>query len=57
MEGIVALAKKTHDLQALAEELEARRSDLFALFKPFATKYAEVYFVDRYLANLWQSLS
>jgi HEPN domain-containing protein len=40
---------KTHDLQALANELDSRQSDLVTQVKPLAIFLAEVYFTDRYL--------
>jgi HEPN domain-containing protein len=39
---------KTHDLQVLANELAARRSDLLAQAKPLCNALAEAYFTDRY---------
>lgn len=40
--------KKTHDLLLLAEELEARHSDLLPGILPLAHSLAEKYFADRY---------
>lgn len=39
---------KTHDVQHLASELDARGSDLSAIYRPLAQELAEVYFIDRY---------
>jgi HEPN domain-containing protein len=39
---------KTHDLQVLAKELQARKSDLLPIAKPLCNALAEVYFTDRY---------
>jgi len=39
---------RTHDLQALANELQVRESDLFPPAKPLCSALAEVYFTDRY---------
>jgi HEPN domain-containing protein len=40
--------EKTHDLEKLANELAARKSDLIAVVKPLAIALAEAYFSDRY---------
>lgn len=40
--------EKTHDLEKLANELQARRSDLIADARPLATSLAEAYFSERY---------
>jgi HEPN domain-containing protein len=40
--------EKTHDLEKLANELQARRSDLIAEARPLATSLAEAYFSERY---------
>ncbi len=40
--------EKTHDLEKLANELDARGSDLIPLAKPLSTTLAEVYFTERY---------
>ena len=40
--------EKTHDLEKLANELNARGSDLVAEVRPLAIALAEVYFADRY---------
>lgn len=40
--------EKTHDLEKLAGELRALRSDLVAQAKPLCTTLAEAYFSDRY---------
>jgi HEPN domain-containing protein len=39
---------RTHDLQALANELQVRKSDLFLPARPLCSALAEVYFTDRY---------
>lgn len=39
---------KTHDVQHLASELDARSSDLGEIYRPLAEELAEVYFTDRY---------
>jgi HEPN domain-containing protein len=39
---------KTHDLQELAKQLQARKSDLFPACKPLCDALAESYFADRY---------
>jgi HEPN domain-containing protein len=39
---------KTHDLQVLAKELRARRSDLLTEVTPLCNALAEVCFTDRY---------
>ena len=39
---------KTHDVQELAEELCARKSELFPDFKPLCDALADCYFIDRY---------
>jgi HEPN domain-containing protein len=39
---------KTHDLQVLATELNARNSDLFPLVKPLCSALAEAYYTARY---------
>ena len=39
---------KTHDVQHLASELDARGSDLGGIYRPLAQDLAEVYFIDRY---------
>ena len=39
---------KTHDVQHLASELDARGSDLGSIYRPLAQELAEVYFTDRY---------
>ncbi len=39
---------KTHDVQHLASELDARGSDLSRIYRPLAQELAEVYFTDRY---------
>lgn len=39
---------KTHDVQHLASELDARASDLASVYRPLAQELAEVYFSDRY---------
>lgn len=39
---------KTHDLQELAGELQARHSDLLPQLRPLCTALAERYFTDRY---------
>lgn len=40
--------EKTHDLEKLAGELEARGSDLLERVKPLVTSLTEVYFAARY---------
>jgi hypothetical protein len=40
--------EKTHDLQRLASELQAKGADLFGPAKPLCTALAELYFSDRY---------
>ena len=40
--------EKTHDLEKLAGELHALKSDLVAQARPLCTTLAEVYFSDRY---------
>jgi HEPN domain-containing protein len=40
--------EKTHDLEKLGNELQARKSDLIGTVKPLCTALAEVYFSDRY---------
>ena len=39
---------KTHDLQELAEQLNARSSDLYVEIKPLCEALAEHYFTNRY---------
>lgn len=39
---------KTHDVQHLASELDARGSDLADNYRPLAEDLAEVYMIDRY---------
>ena len=39
---------KTHDVQHLSSELDARGSDLAAMYRPLAEDLAEVYMIDRY---------
>jgi len=40
--------ERTHDLEKLANELQARGSELAADVRPLATALAERYFADRY---------
>jgi HEPN domain-containing protein len=40
--------EKTHDLEKLANELQARGSDLATEVRPLAIALAEVYFAERY---------
>ncbi len=40
--------ERTHDLLRLANELNARGSDLVPEVRPLAIELAEVYFADRY---------
>ena len=40
--------ERTHDLEKLANELQAKGSDLAADVRPLATALAERYFADRY---------
>jgi HEPN domain-containing protein len=42
------LLVRTHDLEKLANELQARGSDIVADARPLATALAEVYFAERY---------
>jgi len=42
------ILEKTHDLEKLANELNARGSDLVGEIRPLSTALAEVYFADRY---------
>ncbi len=44
---------KTHDLQELSNQLQARKSDLFDKFKPLCDALAESYFADRYPGFDW----
>lgn len=40
--------ERSHDLEKLANELDARGSDLIPEVRPLATALAEVYFAERY---------
>lgn len=40
--------EKTHDLEKLANELNARGSELVVAARPLSTALAEVYFTERY---------
>ena len=40
--------ERTHDLEKLANELNARGSDLVPEVRPLANAFSEVYFADRY---------
>ena len=47
--------ERTHDLEKLLGELQARGADLAPAFEPLCDALADAYFTDRYPGSIWMT--